>query len=423
MSAPSTRDSLDQWLDWLERLHPTTIDMGLQRVSQVADRLGLRPAIMPLILVGGTNGKGSTVALLAEIYRHAGYRVGAYTSPHIDVFNERMRVDGAMLTDQNIVDSLHKVESAREPETLTYFEYTTLASMVAFDRMQCEVVILEVGLGGRLDATNLWDADCAILTSIALDHQDYLGDTLEAVAAEKVAIGRAGKTLIIGEQNPPANLLPMATSAKMNVQRIDNNQLPQSALLGVHQQRNAACALAAIADLQARLPVNETAIKSGLASVQVPGRFEQLNIASQNVVFDVAHNPAAAKTVCDALLAHYPDHHVYAVFSALSDKDIAGIVDALAPAVSSWYCAELPVPRATPLATLVDQVSTCTNMQANGFGSVSEAWNAALSAAQSVVDDKPVVILVAGSFYTLTEMQAVVDSPAAMNLVSAKVST
>ena len=410
MCVPSTNDSLDQWLDWLEHLHPTTIDMGLQRVGEVADRLGLRPAKTPLILVGGTNGKGSTVALLAQIYRHAGYRVGAYTSPHIEVFNERMCVDGEMLNDQIIVDALLCVELAREPETLTYFEYTTLASMVAFSRFECEVVLMEVGLGGRLDATNLWDADCSILTSIALDHQDYLGNTLEAIAAEKVAIGRAGKTLIIGEPNPPPNLLSIAERGQMNVKFIDNNNLPQSALVGQHQQRNAACAIAAIDDLQDCLPVDAHAINSGLASVRMPGRFEQIRVASQSVVLDVAHNPAAAQSVHDALVRHYPDHQVLAVFSVLKDKDIRGIVLALAPAVSVWYCAELPVARATSLKTIVEEVSNCTKVLPHGFNTVCAAWRAAVHATQSIADDKPSVILVAGSFYTLNELRSCTDS-------------
>jgi len=417
MCVPSTSESLDQWLGWLEKLHPTTIDMGLQRVGQVADRLGLRPCTRPLILVGGTNGKGSTVTLLAEIYRHAGYRVGAYTSPHIEVFNERMCVDGEMLNDQSIVNALHTVELARNPETLTYFEYTTLAAMVAFDRLQCDVVVMEVGLGGRLDATNLWDADCAILTSIALDHKDYLGDTVEAVAAEKVAIGRAGKTLIIGEQNPPTNLVPLATRGKMNVQLIDDRQLPHTALAGMHQQRNAACALAAIDDLQALLPVDENAIESGLASVRIPGRFEQTRIASQCVVLDVAHNPAAAQSVHDALLVHYPEHCVFAVFSALEDKDIAGIVTALAPVVTRWYCAQLSVARAMPLNTLVEQVAQCAQSRPQGYETVMAAWRAAVRAAESVLHGKPTVILVAGSFYTLAELRSVTVTQTTVNSV------
>ena len=412
MSVPSTSDSLDKWLGWLEHLHPTTIDMGLQRVGRVADRLGLRPSSAPLILVGGTNGKGSTVALLAEIYRHAGYRVGAYTSPHIDVFNERMCVNGEMLEDQAIVEALRAVELAREPETLTYFEYTTLASMVAFNGCACEVVVMEVGLGGRLDATNLWDANCSILTSIALDHQDYLGDTLEAIAAEKVAIGRAGKTLIIGEPHPPANLIPIAESERMNVQLIDDNNLPNSALAGEHQQRNAACAIAAINDLQQHLPVDRSAIDNGLVSVRMPGRFEQISIASQSVVLDVAHNPAAAQSVHDALVKHYPDHDVLAVFSVLKDKDIVGIVSALAPVVSGWFCAELPVSRAAPLTTLIDKVSQCSEAVPQGFKTIAAAWHAAVDAAQSETNDKPTVILVAGSFYTLAELRSVTNSQA-----------
>jgi len=310
-----------------------------------------------------------------------------------------------MLKDQIIVDALHVVEMAREPDTLTYFEYTTLASMVAFNRFDCDVVVMEVGLGGRLDATNLWDADCSILTSIALDHQDYLGNSREAVAAEKVAIGRAGKALIIGEQNPPSNLIPLAERGRMNVQIVDDKNLPQSALAGQHQQRNAACAIAAIDDLRERLPMN-----AGLASVRMPGRFEQIRVASQSVILDVAHNPAAAQSVHDALVMHYPDHHVFAVFSALKDKDIQGIVAALAPVVTAWYCAELTNARATPLQSLLEHISQYAKTPPQGLETVIAAWKAALHAAQTVADDKPTVILVAGSFYTLTELRGVIDS-------------
>ena len=409
MSVPSPSDSLAQWLSWLEHLHPTEIELGLERVGQVADRLQLRPAKMPLILVGGTNGKGSTVTLLAEIYRHAGYRAGAYTSPHIDVFNERMCIDGRMLDDQLIVDALHTVESAREPQTLTYFEYTTLAAMVAFAGQNCDVVIMEVGLGGRLDATNLWDSDCAIITSIALDHQDYLGDTIEEIAAEKVAIGRAGKPLIVGEPYPPANFLEIAAAGNMQLMEIDDDALPNSALAGLHQQRNAACALSAIDVLQPKLTVTDESIQRGLASVSLPGRFEQLTINSTPVVLDVAHNPAAATTVCNALLSLYPDHQVHAIFSALKDKDIVGIVTALAPAVTSWYCAGLPVPRATPLTTLVELVEQNQRAPVHGYPTVAKAWEVAARAAQQSADEQPCVILVAGSFFTLSELKAVDD--------------
>ena len=383
--------------------------MGLQRVGRVADRLGIRPSTMTVILVGGTNGKGSTVALLSDIYQHAGYRVGAYTSPHIEIFNERMCVDGKMLDDPHIVQALCTVESAREPESLTYFEYTTLAAMVAFERENCDVVLLEVGLGGRLDATNLWDCDCAILTSIALDHQDYLGDTIEAIAAEKVAIGRPGKPLIIGEQNPPQNLLALAQEQNMSVVRIDEANLPTSALAGTHQQRNAACALEAISALQAQLPVEPSSIEAGLASVHVSGRFERLQINNQSVVLDVAHNPAAAVSVCDAIQTHYPEHRVLVVFSALKDKDIVGIVSALAPVVSSWYCAGLPVPRATPLSSLVSQVEQCQQAPVQGFDTVEDAWHAACADAKEGTI-QPSLVLIAGSFYTLAQMRDIAST-------------
>lgn len=410
MSAPPLSGSLASWLSWLEHLHPSEIDMGLQRVGRVADRLSVRPASMPIILIGGTNGKGSTVALLSDIYQHAGYRVGAYTSPHIEVFNERMCVNGEMLEDQQIVSALHTIEGARMPESLTYFEYTTLAAMVAFEKLKCDVVLLEVGLGGRLDATNLWDCDCAILTSIALDHQDYLGDTLEAVATEKVAIGRPGKPLIVGEPNPPSNLLAIAQEQNMNVIHIDEDNLPHSALAGVHQQRNAACALAAVAAMQSLLPVKAASVQAGLTSVHVAGRFERVQIENQLVVLDVAHNPAAALSVCNALQAHYPEYRVLAVFSALKDKDIAGIVSALAPAISSWYCAELPVPRAKPLNDLVSEVEQCQDEPVHGFDTIKNAWRAAVEAANSATRDQPVLVLVAGSFYTLAQMRSVAAS-------------
>ncbi len=403
MSVPSLSDSLDQWLSWLECLHPTEIEMGLDRVGRVADRMGLRPSAMPLILVGGTNGKGSTVALLSEIYCQAGYRVGAYTSPHIELFNERMCVDGEMLSDQTIVNALHEVELSRGPDTITYFEYTTLAAMVAFRHLDCDVVIMEVGLGGRLDATNLWDCDCAILTSIALDHQAYLGDTLEAIAAEKVAIGRPDKPLIVGEVNPPANLFELAKADNMQLIHVDSKAtLPRSALAGVHQQRNAACALMAVERLQKILPVDASCVQRALETVRLPGRFEQCVINSQATVFDVAHNPAAASVLRDLLIDEYADYDVFAVFSALKDKDIGAIAEVLSPAVTSWFVASLDVPRAVPVNELVQLVSQAQTKPVSGHDSIEQAWLAARNSSSS----KPSVVLVAGSFFTVAQLRS-----------------
>ncbi len=413
MNTPSPNDSLASWLDWLTHLHPLQIDMGLTRVSKVAARLQIMPASMPLVLVGGTNGKGSTVALLSEIYTRAGYKVGAYTSPHIDTFNERMRVGGQMLSDKAIVDALHTIEQSRLPETLTYFEYTTLAAMLAFRDSACDVVLLEVGLGGRLDATNIWDADCAILTSIALDHQAFLGDTRSAVATEKVAIGRAHKPLIVGDTDPPANLIDIATAERMDLLLIDQNDLPHSALVGEHQRRNAACALAAIASLADRLPVADQYVQSGLANVSVAGRFECLLADDVQLVLDVAHNPAAAETLCTALQQTFPERPVFAVFAALNDKDIVGVAKALAPVITSWYCAGLSADRATPVPVLANTiVSVDNNASISEHETVPAAWTAAMSDALSADQQdseseftEP-VILVAGSFFTLSDLQA-----------------
>jgi dihydrofolate synthase/folylpolyglutamate synthase len=407
MTVPKPDDSLDTWLEWLELLHPTEIEMGLQRVGAVADRLNLRPSPVPLILVGGTNGKGSTVALLSAIYSHAGYKVGTYTSPHIHVFNERMRINGDMLDDQSIVNGLHQIESRRLPETLTYFEYTTLAAMIAFKEAACDLVVMEVGLGGRLDATNLWDCDCAIITSIALDHQEYLGDTRDAIAREKVAIGRKDTPLIVGDVNPPSAIEEIAQQTQMRLQYINMNKLPESNLTGEHQRRNAACALMAIDALQQQFVVTPASIDAGLKSVQLRGRFEQVVIDGQLTILDVAHNPAAAETVADALTAGYPNHRVYAVFSALKDKDLVGIVSKLAPAVSGWYCAELSVPRAAPLDIITQTLEQCQSAPVTACASIPDAWKTAVQQLQqhkARAQDQPALVLVAGSFATLSDL-------------------
>ncbi len=408
MSVLSPQDSLDDWLGWLEKLHPTEIDMGLDRVGRVADTMALRPASVPVILVGGTNGKGSTVTLLAEIYAAAGYRAGTYTSPHIDTFNERMCVNNEQLSDAFIVDALYRVEQSRQDITLTYFEYTTLAAMVTFHAMHCDVAILEVGLGGRLDATNLWDADCAILTSIALDHQEYLGDTRELIAAEKIAIGRAGKPLIVGELDPPDNLEALAAEKQIELRYIDSDNLPVSGLPGEHQRRNAACALAAVEQLQNALPVAPEHIAFGLNNVQLPGRFEQFEINGIAVVLDVAHNPAAAQTVREALALHYSGYRVHAVFSCLKDKNIVEIAEALAPAVAYWYCAGLDVPRATPVSEIAAGVRDAQTIVGQSApivecDTVADAWRAASAEAKSDAGNS--VILIAGSFYTLSDLR------------------
>lgn len=405
--APDRTAPLADWLAWLETIHPVSIDMGLARVSAVADRLKLRPITRPLVLVGGTNGKGSTVAMLTAIYVAAGYRVGTYTSPHISDFRERICINGVMAAAQDIVDALTYVESGRAPETLTYFEYTTLAAMRVFKQAHCDVYIMEVGLGGRLDATNIWDADCSVVTSIALDHEDYLGSDINVIATEKAAIGRPGKTLVVGDTSPPASLFSFAHEKGIPVEftgsQPDGN-LPVTSLAGPHQRRNAACALAVLKALQPLLPVSSSTAQTALMNLSVPARFERIELENVIVVLDVAHNPAGASSLVDAWKETFGDVQAELVFSALADKDLPGIVTALDAIAAAWHCLALTVPRATPLARLLHTVEQCSDKPIHGHDSAADAWQAAL--AEATAHSRP--ILVAGSFHTIAEIRALI---------------
>jgi dihydrofolate synthase/folylpolyglutamate synthase len=383
--------------------------MGLDRVSLVADRLGLRPVGKPLILVGGTNGKGSTVAMLSAIYTTAGYRVGTYTSPHISDFRERIRINGEMAAASDIVEALAFVEAKRTPQTLTYFEYTTLAAMRVFLQAQCDVYVLEVGLGGRLDATNLWDADCSVVTSIALDHEDYLGSDLSVIATEKAAIGRRGKLLVVGEPEPPESLFAFASDKGipcLHVGRQPLDALPVTTLKGSHQRRNAGCAVAVVENLQALLPVDENSVKQALNSLHVSARFERLVHSGVSVVLDVAHNPAGAEALCQAWQEEFGDIQAQVVFSALADKDLAGIIDALDPIVAGWHCFELHVARATPLHSLETILQKNSLKTVKSHASADLAWQAARSAAAMATG----AVLVAGSFHTIADVHEVISS-------------
>ncbi len=403
LQPPADTAPLAQWLQWLETIHPVAIDMGLQRVSVVADRLGLRPVNKPLVLVGGTNGKGSTVAMLSAIYHAAGYRVGAYSSPHIHDFRERISIDGAMADAEAIVQALSFVEAGRKPETLTYFEYTTLAAMRVFQQSDCDVYVLEVGLGGRLDATNLWDADCAVVTSIALDHQDYLGSDIRVIACEKAAIARSGKVLIVGDTNAPESLYEYATTHGITVESVGKllpSELPETSLPGAHQRRNAGCAVAVVAELQNQLPTDAAAIKTALSSVSLAARFEKLSLLDVDVIFDVAHNPAGAQALQEAWQAHYPEQHAQILFACLEDKDVAGLVEALDPVVDGWHCVGLTVARALPVEALANEIRCVVgDKPVSLYADVQSACREAISIARE--NRQP--ILVAGSFYTIDQ--------------------
>jgi dihydrofolate synthase/folylpolyglutamate synthase len=356
--------TLAAWLAQLETMHPKAIDMGLERVNQVKDRLGIH-FDCPVIIVGGTNGKGSTCAMLESILLQAGYRVGLYTSPHLIDFNERARINGEPASDEALVAQFAEVEAKRGDVSLTYFEFTTLAILRLFTQAQLDAVILEVGLGGRLDAVNIIDADVAIVTSVDIDHTEYLGTTREQIGFEKAGIFRPGRTAICGDPVPPASLLDHAQAIGADLWLFGRdynysgdkqqwnyggrtqrrNSLGYPSLRGANQLLNASAALAALEALRDRLPVGAQEVRNGLVMVELPGRFQVLP-GRPAVILDVAHNPHAAATLAQNLdnMGFHP--YTYAVFGAMQDKDIDGVIAQLKDRVDHWCLTDLPLPRA-----------------------------------------------------------------------------
>jgi dihydrofolate synthase / folylpolyglutamate synthase len=366
--------SLNDWLAHLESLHPKAIDMGLERVASVAQRLGLH-FDCPVITVGGTNGKGSTCAMLESMLLQGGYRVGLYTSPHLLHFNERARINGELATDVMLCKSFEQVEAVRGDVSLTYFEFTTLAILKLFADAGLDAVILEVGLGGRLDAVNIIDADVAIVTSVDLDHMDYLGDTREKIGFEKAGIFRSGRTAICGDPQPPASLVGHANAIGADLwlfgrdfnysgdrqqwnyggRSLRRNALAYPSLRGANQLLNASAALAALEALRDRLPLGAQEVRSGLVMVELPARFQVLP-GRPAVILDVAHNPHAAATLAQNLdnMGFHP--YTFAVFGAMADKDIPGILAQLGDRIDHWCLTDLPLPRAASAESLAEQL-------------------------------------------------------------------
>ena len=305
-----------------------------------------------------------------------------------------------------MVEALAFVEACREPESLTYFEYTTLAAMRVFDVLACDVLLFEVGLGGRLDATNIWDADCAIVTSIALDHEDWLGSDVSIIATEKAAIGRAGKPFIIGEAHPPDSLQGYASEHSFNtfdVGSIPTADLPHCNLPGEHQRRNAGCAVAAVNQLQSSLPVGEGVMEQALSTVSLQGRFELHDVEGVSVILDVAHNPAGAIALVDAWRSRFGEQRCDIVFATLADKDTQGVIAALGDIVHTWHCISLDVPRAQSaeqLAKIVRQ--NVPDVSLNTYIYAKDGFQAALNSAHA----NKSAVLIAGSFYTIAMARA-----------------
>ena len=413
---PDTSAGLNAWLNYLEQLHPSAIDMGLDRVRTVAERLNLTTTNAHVFTVAGTNGKGSTVRYLETILRQAGYQTGVYISPHLYVYNERVRINGGMLNDAEHVNAFAAIDQARGDISLTYFEFGTLAALYLMQQRPLDAWILEVGLGGRLDAVNIIDADVALLTSVGIDHVGFLGSDRTGIAREKSGIFRAHKPAICGEPDFPAEVRQAALDKGVLLQQVgrdfhyrltganlwqfrnrdtvlNNLPLPQLPL------PNAATAIAAIA--ASDLPVSDAAIRQGLEQAREPGRLQYVPATAQHPVdtlLDVAHNPHAAHFLTQAIALRYPKRPVYAVVGMLHDKDIAGTLAALAPMVTRWYFASLSQPRGASAEQLREQAPAATDV-AGCFTDVTTAYaqaqqDAARHSAQSLV-------LVCGSFYTV----------------------
>ena len=414
--------SLAGWLTYLEALHPKTIELGLARVQTVKVALQLNPAF-PVVLVGGTNGKGSACAYLEAMLNAAGYRVGLYTSPHLLRYNERVRINGRDADDAALCAAFAAVEAARGAVSLSYFEFGTLAAVWLFARAEVDVAILEVGLGGRLDAVNVFDPDCAIVTSVAIDHTDYLGDTREQIGFEKAGIFRAGRPAICGDVHPPQSLLQHAVSIAADLRAIgtafevvpqadgwhyrgqrEYRDLPNPAMAGGYQLDNAACAIAALETLNQRLPVPAAAIRQGLQAARVAGRFQVL-AGPPEVVLDVAHNPHAAQALAANLQARPCTGRTLALWAMLADKDIAGVAQALQPEVDEWLLAGLDVPRGASAQTLHEALDgIAVSAPVTCCESVAAAWRLACERARE--NDR---ICAFGSFYTVAQVLQLVD--------------
>lgn len=431
----STR-TLDQWLDYQQQLHPQAIAMGLERVRAVARALELPRPAAHVVSVAGTNGKGSTVAFIEAMARNAGLRVGAYTSPHLLRYNERLRIDGVDVGDADWIGAFERVEAVRNGVALTYFEFGTLAALDLMTRAGLDLAVLEVGLGGRLDAVNLIDADVAVIAGVDLDHQALLGADRESIGLEKAGIMRPGRPVVLAEADPPSSVLRHAyaigafavrAGCDYRIQREADHwrwlelnetlQLPYPALLAPAQVDNAAAAIAALRALD--LPIAAPCMIEGIATAQLPGRLQRLSLTLADgvaeVVLDVGHNPqAAAQIAC--WLQGAPPRRTLAVFAALADKDIAGIVAALTPQIAHWWLAglEADTPRGLRAEALADR------LHATLTGSATSLATDVAAALRQAIDQlrDGERLLVCGSFYTVAAALRMLTAPSVAGVES-----
>ena len=407
-------ESLDEWLGWLATLHPKKIDMSLDRVQGVLAALDIATPPYRVITVAGTNGKGSCIALLESIYRAAGYAVGAFTSPHLVRFNERIRFDGQDLDDSALVDLFASIDAARGDLTLSYFEASAVAAMLHFARVGADLGLLEVGMGGRLDAVNAIDADAALIASISLDHMEWLGPDRNAIGREKAGIVRPGCPVVVADADPPTGLIDEIRRRRGDAAIIGRDFsldpsdggflfrrgdepvrfFPRPAFGGRVQFVNAAAAVAIVDEIRALLPVTDDAIATGISTAGLKGRFERAVVDSSEWVFDVAHNPASAMLFYESLQGLEPVPRTVAVFGAMADKDLDAVVEPFVPLVDCWFVGGIDSDRGATPQTIASLLGRCGSPEVSIHDEISDAARAARSSGA----DR---ILVFGSFYAV----------------------
>ncbi len=414
MQAPP--GNLAEWLDFISLQHSSEIELGLDRLKQVAGRVGLKPFPCPSITVAGTNGKGSSITTLERLYLSAGYKTACYTSPHLTVFNERIRINGDFVSDDDLCRAFAKINSSRKDVPLTYFEFATLAALYLFQQGEFDILLLEVGLGGRLDATNLFPADIALITSISIDHVGWLGDNREDIGREKAGIIHEGRTVVVSDPEPPKSLLSIAGEKAGNIFLLNREfqyqihkdrwswqydeeglpDIPLPALVGDAQFNNLAGVLMCVRVLQQSLPIADQLIVSTLPEIRINGRFQVID-ARPGIILDVSHNPASMALLSDNLEAMPVAGKTHAVVAMLKDKDIYRSLQNIHSSIDSWYVAGLRAARgesAEKLKAVLQKIDS--NSDVHSFESIELAWKGACSMA-----DEEDQVVVFGSFHTV----------------------
>ena len=374
-----------------------TILLGLDRVQKVYKRLFPDGVPFFAITVGGTNGKGSTIAFIDSIYRESKYRVGCCTSPHLIKYNERYTIDGEIVNDSVIIKAFETIEKKRQGASLTYFEFSTLAALIIFSEAGVDIALLEVGLGGRLDSINVVDSNVSVITNVAIDHTEYLGDTRESIGTEKAGIMRTAKPCICGDQYPPNSLLAFAKKINAPLTLVKEKYEGEIGLEGDHQKLNASVAMKVAEAISEEFPVSKEMIKIGIKQAQIVARFEKFNVANKTVILDVAHNPAAVQTLVDTL-SDSPMETV-AIFSALADKNIDDMIELASSNIRHWFLVPLSTERSVQMKVLEDKFSNsqgatvCTSMA---------------SAIEQTLELKNIQrIVIFGSFYTVADASVI----------------